>query len=84
MTEIEKFGHKITFCMSGTGLPPDDKSGMSLNAFYLYVKLDDSKWFTSYGNFNQMQISEMIEICKNEYQLISLFELLSAVKEKEN
>ena len=74
---IEKFGHKLHFGIgSSTGHP--EFKGMQTCDIREWWKLDDFNWFKPYGGFRKDQIINMIEICRNESQLICLFELLSA------
>lgn len=73
---IEKYGHKIYFDYgSSTGHP--EYKGMQTCDIKLWVKIDDNKWFRPYGSFDISQIQKMIDICRNEFQLVSLMELLS-------
>ncbi len=73
----EKFGHKIYFGYgSSTGYP--GYHGMQTSDVQDWWKLDDFYWFRPYGDFRRRQILDMIDICRSEFQLISLFELLSA------
>lgn len=75
MYEVEKFGHKITMSFgSSTGNP--DYKGMQTCDIREWIKFGD-EWFIPYGNFSWRQIRLMIDICKTEYQLICLMNMLS-------
>lgn len=74
---LEKFNHKIYFGFgSSTGDP--EYYGMQTADIQEWWKLDNLDWFKPYGDFRKRQILDIINICKNEFQLISLFELLSS------
>lgn len=77
MYEVEKFGHKIRMSFgSSTGNP--DFKGMQTSDIREWIKFGDI-WFKAYGSFTWRQIQAMIDICKTEYQLICLMNMLSAV-----
>lgn len=59
---------------------PDNTSGMSTCDIVTWVKWKNFDWFRPYGDFRQAQMLKMIDICDNDYQIESLFELLSAKK----
>lgn len=77
MKTIYRYDHKITFGFGSSSGNPEYK-GMQTCDIKLWVKFDNLEWFKPYGRFKQEQILTMIDICDNEYQLISLFKLLSA------
>lgn len=75
MYEVERFGHKIRMSFgSSTGNP--DYKGMQTSDIREWIKFGD-EWFIPYGNFSWRQIQLMIDICKAEYQLICLMNMLS-------
>jgi len=79
--KIDKFNHTIIFEYSSGSSPPDFK-GMTTSDIAVWVKFDDYEWFRPFGNFSKVQVIEMINICNNEHQLISLMRLLSAKEEE--
>ena len=76
---IEKFGHKIEFGFGSSSGPPGFK-GMQTSDVVLWLKLDNYDWIRPYGRFSQMQLVPMFDICKNEYQLVCLVEMLGIKK----
>lgn len=76
---IEQFGHKIRFELGSSSGNPDYK-GMKTSDVVLWLKLDNYDWIRPYGRFSQVQLNEMFDICKNEYQLVCLVEMLGLKK----
>lgn len=73
----------ILFRMDSSSVKnPEVKSSWKTSDLTLWVKFLD-EWFRPYGSFNQKQIMDMVELCYNDMQVISLMELLSA-SNKEN
>lgn len=77
---IQKYDSKIEFGYGSTTGHPDFK-GMQTCDIKLWVRLGNYEWFKPYGNFNESQIVQMIDLCHNNYQVVSLMELLSAKPE---
>jgi hypothetical protein len=76
-TEIDLLPLEFTYGpLNSTG------SRLSICRFEFKVRFADFDWFEPYGNFGKLQILQMIEICSNDLQVISLFELLSATKQE--
>lgn len=59
---------------------PERKGGITTCDIVFWIKAFGSDWFRPYGNFHREQVEKMVEICNNDQQVISLFELLSAKK----
>lgn len=77
--ELHAYGH-ILYIRGGGSLPPDSKCNMNTSVCITWYRLDDYEWFKPYGGFGTLQVLRMLEKCKNEYQFVSLIELLSAKK----
>ena len=81
-SEFEVFGHIIHIGGGSSTHHPEKKGGMSTSDMKMWYKLDNFDWFQPYGGFRMTQIMQMINVCNNEHQLISLMELLSAKKQE--
>lgn len=55
---------------------PERKGGMTTSDIVLWVKFY-GKWFRPYGRFDANQIKAMYDLCHNDIQVQSLFEMLS-------
>lgn len=76
---MEIFGHKIRFEWgSSTGYP--GFKGIQTSDVVLWIQLDNYDWIRPYGRFSQVQLMDMFDICKNEYQLVCLVEMLGLKK----
>ena len=76
---IEQFGHKIEFGWGSSVGYPGTK-GQHTGDARLWLKLDNYSWIRPYGEFTQVQLNAMFDICKNEYQLVCLVEMLGLKK----
>ncbi len=79
--KLEKFSNKSAMERFDTKTPRDFLPfKASLNAVTLWCKFLDGEWFRPYGQFSEVQINKMIEICKNDQQIVCLMSLLSATE----
>lgn len=74
-TPYEELPFKIGYGSSSHH--PERKGGITTCDIVLWCKFIDRDWFRPYGNFTMGQIEDMMQICSNDNQVVSLIEMLS-------